>query len=354
MRLTPSSIFMTVLISTVMISLLHVILTHSGSHRLFRSDFLRIFTGCTVLRLVFPVEFPFTITIISLKDMMNPFMDVIYGRNTGYDLRNLIFVIWLIGLVCCLSVFLFRYFKAEQAFKEVVRTGTVNNTPVPVCCDSIIKEPMVFSFHRIILMPEISYTGHEIDYILDHEQTHIQYHDGLKTAMMHVLCAIYWWFPMVWLLKKDFRLFQEIRTDDVVCRKMDDQQLLDYASALVEIRQKTSDHDHMEFTVCVVGESDRILENRIDYLILGTYRRKTPTMVLAAVMIVPWLCNAVILEPHYDEILNQKEMYSEAQMMDGVLIQRKDGIMVYRKDGIEYVVKDPSWEVFDGLEVIEE
>ena len=47
-------------------------------------------------------------------------------------------------------------------------------------------------------------------------------------------------------------------------------------------------------------------------------------------------------------------MYSEAQMMDGVLIQRKDGIMVYRKDGIEYVVKDPSWEVFDGLEVIEE
>ena len=71
-------------------------------------------------------------------------------------------------------------------------------------------------------------------------------------------------------------------------------------------------------------------------------------------MIVPWLCNAVILEPHYDEILIQHEMYSEAQMMDGVLIQRKDGIMVYRKDGIEYVVKDPSWEVFDGLEVIEE
>ena len=65
MRFSFSSLLMTLIAASVLILLLHLILTGKKHYRLFRTDFLGILMIAVLLRILFPVEFFFTISIYS-------------------------------------------------------------------------------------------------------------------------------------------------------------------------------------------------------------------------------------------------------------------------------------------------
>ena len=71
MSLSVSSIFITLIISLVMIILFYLILFNKKLIFLLRSDLLMILSFMIILRLLFPIEWPFTITF-AFPWIMNP------------------------------------------------------------------------------------------------------------------------------------------------------------------------------------------------------------------------------------------------------------------------------------------
>lgn len=75
-------------------------------------------------------------------------------------------------------------------------------------------------FHKSILLPQNTYTDEELYYILLHEYTHFQNHDILIKFMVSIFCCIFWWNPIVYLLRADLEQMLEIKCDTTVVRNM--------------------------------------------------------------------------------------------------------------------------------------
>ncbi|MCL2027552.1 MAG: TonB family protein [Bacteroidales bacterium] len=73
--------------------------------------------------------------------------------------------------------------------------------------------PTAFSFFRWIFIPEPWYRGSEKDLVLRHEQVHVKQRHSLDLMLMEVVCAVQFFNPFVWLLKREMRLNHEYLAD---------------------------------------------------------------------------------------------------------------------------------------------
>ena len=58
----------------------------------------------------------------------------------------------------------------------------------------------------------------QLKYILLHESLHLQCNDTGVKLMTNIICSIYWWNPLVYLLRKDMNQSLEIRCDKLVVK----------------------------------------------------------------------------------------------------------------------------------------
>lgn len=74
MEITISSLFITILLSTLMIYFLNFFMKNSNKFKIFRTDFFTFLILVIVLRILFPVELFFTKSIY-ISSIMNPIME---------------------------------------------------------------------------------------------------------------------------------------------------------------------------------------------------------------------------------------------------------------------------------------
>ncbi len=100
MNISISSLFITLCVSLLFILFFSLILTHKKSYRLFRADLLFILAIVICLRMIFPVEFPFTKTI-PLPVIMNPIMDFLNFElfSQQFKVVYILLFIWIIGIL---------------------------------------------------------------------------------------------------------------------------------------------------------------------------------------------------------------------------------------------------------------
>jgi TonB family protein len=72
---------------------------------------------------------------------------------------------------------------------------------------------MPFSFFGWIVMDATRYTESELQEILWHEETHVRQRHSLDTLLAELLCAVCWFNPFAWLLRREIRLNLEFLAD---------------------------------------------------------------------------------------------------------------------------------------------
>ena len=90
MYISVSSVFITIVMTFLMITLFYVILSNKKLIFLLRSDLLIVLSFMIILRLLIPVEWPFTVTI-PLPFFMNPLQSFLnYEILNGFSILNLL------------------------------------------------------------------------------------------------------------------------------------------------------------------------------------------------------------------------------------------------------------------------
>ena len=363
MRFSLSSIFITLVMVMMMGLLLTVLLHQKKRYIFFRSDLLIILSIIILIRLLFPVELPFTHSIY-IGSVMNPIQDFFdIELVKGITVLNLFCFFWIIGCIICLLMYLRRIRISKQMLLAISQTAKKHKVSSFIKSDSssdysvwvtdLVSVPMVLGLKEVILLPEKKFSETELEVILQHEIQHVKNHDIYIKQFSNILMIIYWWFLPIYWLNNNINLALEIRADAKATKHLEKADVLKYAYTLVDIE------DRFDFTAIskslsvssnfFLQESPNVLLYRINYLLNSDFKRKSNALILLIVILLPFISNVIILEPWYEYPHKNDGTVSDTELMEEAYLYEENGTYYIIINNEKSSVSDPDELINMGI-----
>lgn len=251
MALTPTSLLSCLVSSALLTALAWAIVKNDSALKMAGRQ-IGIFLVVIVARLMLPVEFGFTVTVLSrrlLTGLRNMMLSMVSIGAIETTVGQILLFLWAVGVICIFFIHTVRYIHLiyiigkhpsyyrhdvgaviDKINREYGKNGTFKVLLVPG-----IQTPAIFGLvHPKILMPMTNYVEKDIYYILKHEMLHYYHHDMLVKALCGILCTIYWWNPAVFLLKKLIERVVEIRVDSILTSGFSEEEKTSYLECIVK------------------------------------------------------------------------------------------------------------------------
>lgn len=124
---------------------------------------------------------------------------------------------------------------------ESLRDAMNIKRPLRLVCSPEIHSPQVWGILQpVVMLPESSgnWPKDRKRFVLIHELAHVARWDWPLTIMVKLCCALFWFLPLVWMLKKRMAQAAEMACDDFIYRLHFDlprQEGCDYADNLLQL-----------------------------------------------------------------------------------------------------------------------
>ena len=314
-----------------------------------------------LLRMFLPFNFTFTQGI----ELEGLFSDIFYALYLDkYQMGNY-YVTLLDGLlVLWLGVGMFWfgqfYYRYRQMCKCLQKTGKKEDAQCMNIMQEVYKlkgkqwEIAILKSEEVnmptgigickkkIILPMQEYKDEELYYILLHEYTHFLNGDLLVKFMVQVFCCIFWWNPILYLLRKDLDQSLEIKCDVCVTENLSAKETADYLQTIVATLKAAGKRKRkagFNGTVALgKGKKNELLE-RFKYVLDNQKSRgqskKAMAMWIVAICVVWFASYAVVPLPAYEPSI--EEIVTEPGMVemtpDNTYIIYENGIYELFVDG---------------------
>ena len=251
MTLTPTSLLSCLINSAILAILSWIIIKNDFTLRIV-GRYICVLLALVAGRMLMPFEYTFTITLFSrnvltrLRDLM------VYKVGVGthaVTIGQILLLIWMAGAVSGVFLYVGKYIyfihiirRCPDYYKynvdAVIDRININyrkSKEFKVLLVSGIQTPAIFGLlHPKILMPEVDYSEKEINCILCHEMLHYYRHDLMVKVLCEFLCVIYWWNPVVFLLRKLVSRVLELRVDFLLTLGFSNEEKIDYMECIIK------------------------------------------------------------------------------------------------------------------------
>jgi len=238
--------------------------------------------------------------------------------------------------------------EAEKVLHEVI--GANKNTRV---FRTFIDVPFTMGIKPYIFLPEsIEFTQDELRTILRHEWSHVQSNDVYIRMILEIICSIFWWNPLAYVLKNNITFTQELRSDffAVAEREMDFQH---YIRSIIRVTIAENDSVPSGNHISLV-DSDKEFDDRLATLSLHVKSRssKYPVLPYAAFYITlgalfVFSYFVLLLPAHWESPYVGEsaecftvEDYSVYRAVENFLVDNGDGTFSLYIDGIHIGDRD--------------
>lgn len=312
------SFFVSVLWTDVLILVLYALrrsrlITYYGVMPL-----VALILGC-ILRCFFPFEFSFTHIIHDTRWLQQVHTTLAKSMGT-ISIASIIVGIWICGAVVAMSIFIIhniqfycsyakmpscRNKKALKASQYVAQSLRVRK--VRLICSGGFDMPMTTGLTRpVVMLPMVDYTDEELKYVLTHELTHWKNHDLWVKMIVQVLCAVFWWNPFVYLLRKDLDQTLELKCDLAVTGKSGKEERIKYLETILKTLRAASAKSlgPALTTMSLFGSEREEAKQRFRFVLQYRTNRKRDR-ILAVITCTLLACSlfvsySFILQPKYD------------------------------------------------------
>ncbi len=362
MQITFFSIWMTVFWSSILIVMFYVLRTKLRLTDLCSvSGVIVLYLFC-MIRMLIPVEFPWTKVVEggALYNRIHYFWYIEQKLGNEVSVYDVVCLVWIAGTVWILLrdavqyIKISRYFGTMPAQRNNSAAQLVNilwkgSRKPDILLTAAVQTPCCFGILRKrILIPDKEYTDGQLRLILLHECAHLKNNDLLTKNLINILCALYWWNPCVYLLKKDLSQSLEIRCDLMAVKELDNDLKGEYLAVILK-----------EYKDRVNTNSKLLLERFRMVAKTGCVLRKRGTAaawVLAGALLMG--SYTFVIQCSYDPPIEEIETVQEAHEINrynSCLIKMSDGTYCVRfcDQDIPVSGKMSQLMIEDGFTVIE-
>lgn len=183
-------------------------------------------------RMLVVLEFPFT-QVVELPGAYSTFFRALCLEKhrigqAAITVFDMFLLLWGITTALLCGSYLFRYIRSMRRLRQLsfeedgeaeqillaLRERYSDCSRIRVVRCAAVSMPMgVGLLKRVILLPTNTYAVDELQHILLHEFIHFKNNDLWTKLLVEVFCRLYWWNPLVYLLKADVEQMLELKCD---------------------------------------------------------------------------------------------------------------------------------------------
>lgn len=336
---------MSVFWASIMIVILAALLSNKFMGKRFRISVLSSLSWIIALRLMVPFGFPTTQTYTSSIEVPKIYS---FGRGISFSLfsvKKILIVIWLIGSVLMATRLFYDNYRVKRIFKATliearpdflaakIQKWIPDNVKVYVT-PLKISPCMNGIFQSSIILPTKKYSYTEQKFIVQHELLHINNLDNLKKFIVELLVCFYWWFPLIYLFRRQVNLILDLRVDYQIVNNKSRQYYLDYVKCLIGIaefiKDRTMNKNNL-FSSNFVIVPDSNLNHRIKFLQQDYKIKVTSLWIKLFVIALPLIVTSIIIEPTFVDFqqINCRAIFSD-----------RSELYILKNKGQYYLIKD--------------
>lgn len=336
--------FVTILILTV-----YVYVMMKRSNDFFRGTVKIIFAIIAVitLRMMVPVNFPFTRTIYSSKLLIG-LGNIVYANVYG-DREILVsdLLLWLwIGVAVILLI---RYFYKRVKVRRILEQYVIKDTDTKEYYESFLNDTKIRSIkiavipgeeqaaifgviRPIMILPDAVLEEKTVAHMIRHEIKHYANYDLWLKFFVDLLVVIHWWNPIVYMMRKELSLAFELSNDYMVTKDMSELGKIEYAETLVQAAKLMSNQQAYDLNL-TGGEC---LETRIKMLLKEKTTGGMRSCLLAAANLLFVFLIMIISLVFVPEVSYKESMPYNSGEFDGAFdITPENAYYLKTKDGYE-------------------
>jgi len=231
--------------------------------------------------------------------------------------------IWILGLVIMLIYALISYLL----LKRKVATAIPLRKNIKRC--EFIGSPFVLGFFFPVIYLPTTLEKKDWEYVISHEEAHIQRRDHWWKPIGFLLLSIYWFNPVLWLayilLCRDI----EAACDEKVIKNMDKDALRAYSTALL----KSSIHQR-SITACPLAFGEVGIKERIRHVM--NYKKPSFWVILISLVLILVLSVTLLTNPEAKYDPDKVYPQSVLQEPDRIYIDVSGTDRVFEKDSLVY------------------
>lgn len=287
-----------------------------------------------IVRMLFPIDFTFT-RGIPLEGIISDFYKAVYLEKIvlgpiRISALSIGIGIWFTVSAGLLMHFYYQYYRAlkevggynkwaDKQCKPIflkVQEHYSRKLRIDILRSGDINIPMgVGIWKRRIILPEEDYTDTELYYILLHEYTHFQNRDVLVKMLVYIFSCVFWWNPVIYLLRKDLDRTLEIKCDLHVTQNLTNEHKADYLTVIVSTLKRVNHKKMKNALHGTVALAENTIKNEMlerfqmvsaNHGIRNKSRRFTVGWI-GVFMTVLVLSYSFVIQPKYEAPVNEIE-----------------------------------------------
>lgn len=353
--------FVTILILT---GYVHFIMKRNGT--LFRGTIKIVFGVIAVilLRMMVPINFPFTKTIYSSKLLIG-LGNIVYANVYGDReilVSDLLLWLWIGVAVILLIRYFYKRVKVRRILEQYVIKDTdtkeyyesfLNDTKIRSIKIAVIpgeKQAAIFGVIRpIMILPDAVLEEKTVAHMIRHEIRHYANYDLWLKFLVDLLVVIHWWNPVVYVMRKELSLAFELSNDYMVTRDMPELEKLEYAQTLVQAAKLMSNQQAYDLNL-TGGEC---LETRIQMLLKEKTTGGVRGRLLTAANLLFVFLIMIISLVFVPEVSYKESVHYDSEEFEGVFditpenayyLKTENGYELYADDVYRWTEKEIAEE----------
>lgn len=213
--------------------------------------------GLILVKMLIPINFPFTITISSEKILPVISRSLFhYIGDTHIGLAEILVCIWVVGAAWNL----FHLFVKETRFRNYLRAFRVSDISrypkvakalelsgapkFSVCIVPIKISPCISGLREpVLVLPDLDFTEKELYYICRHEVEHYKKHDLWLKLFVNLVICVQWFNPITRMLNRELTLAFELADDSLSLEGCSEAECLEYADCLIQLSNKLQEEN---------------------------------------------------------------------------------------------------------------
>lgn len=183
---------------------------------------------------------------------------------------NLLKIIWLVCGLLIAGIFIGSHWLNTRTYKmalpvdgeffEQWKRAHCLRRKIEICKSDRIRIPLTYGIIKpVILLPSHgNLTESNLEVVLEHEFTHIKHFDVLLKWILVLLCSLYWYNPLIWIMYLFANRDMELSCDEAVLKHHSSEYRKSYLLTLLDLEEKIRKPDIFCSSFCRYPTQERI------------------------------------------------------------------------------------------------